>query len=183
MWGKHMNSTSFSPPPVGQARGQRCGMRPQAGWGTGVAVHATPKPIVCDESPTGYSLASCSPAALASASPAGNDHGARLILKATELQSMAMCRFFACLTLGDHPMPCRHSWRHIGVLEREGCVERSLDAARTRAYATATGIPFAVFMIVCAPQAHAHSSRRLLPLNTVSAREPTRHARVRTPQV
>jgi hypothetical protein len=40
---------------------------------TGSSPQAAPQTIGIDESPTGYSLASCSPAELASASPAGED--------------------------------------------------------------------------------------------------------------
>jgi putative transposase len=44
--------------------------RPDAGSETGSGPQTTPATIGCDESPAGYSLASCSPAELASASPA-----------------------------------------------------------------------------------------------------------------
>lgn len=46
--------------------------RPDATNETGSGPQTTPGTIGCDESPAGYSLASCSPAELASASPADN---------------------------------------------------------------------------------------------------------------
>jgi transposase InsO family protein len=52
--------------------------RPDAANKIGSGPQATPQTIGCDESPAGYSLASCSPAELASASPAnGNSAGVR----------------------------------------------------------------------------------------------------------
>jgi transposase InsO family protein/putative hemolysin len=56
-----------------------------------------------DESPVGYSLAGCSPAEPASASPTGAESETTSAQTTTEIRPMANCQNSNCLTQGGHP--------------------------------------------------------------------------------
>src|SRR6185437_6379430 len=60
----------------------------------------------CDESPAGYSLASCSPAVLPSASPAQPMVAGRTITRRSKKQEIEAGEFSDCLTNGVH---CSHN--------------------------------------------------------------------------
>src|SRR5207237_4397056 len=60
-----------------------------------------PHPL--DESPVGYSSASCSPAGLASASPTGGDFERKGFCRTINSQQTVNSALTTCLTAGAHP--------------------------------------------------------------------------------
>ena len=65
-----------------------------------------------DEFPAGYSLASCSPAEPASASPADHHFEVPVVRRTMILQPTASCRLTACLSQGVH-RNLNHVW--VGI--------------------------------------------------------------------
>src|SRR5256885_9983581 len=72
-----------------------------------------------DESPAGYSLASCSPAELASASPVEHHNKRRLLAAERNRQRTGVSSFVRVSPMGTSslrisytPQECRHEWRH-----------------------------------------------------------------------
>ena len=59
-----------------------------------------------DEFPAGYSLAGCTPAEPASASPAGAHFASKRLRSTIQFQRTANSVLTVCLTPGDNPTPC-----------------------------------------------------------------------------
>src|ERR1700680_4082266 len=74
-----------------------------------------PLPHPLDESPVGYSSASCSPAGLASASPTGSDFERKGFCRTINSQQTVNSALTTCLTAGAHPSPpaCWLQGRHL----------------------------------------------------------------------